>query len=95
MPMPTLSDSSDQSKRSVSRSDRADWERHFRRAVAEFVEHYHRERNTRASTIERGADGHRQNELRATPLAARRAPQFLSVGRVTNSAELWNFTGSN
>ena len=45
MPMPTLSDSSDHSKRNVSIGSFRSESGTFRRTVAEYVEHYHRERN--------------------------------------------------
>ncbi len=54
-------------------------ERHFRRAVAEYVEHYHGERNhqgTRQSP-HLGPAGDQDDESRATPSAARRVAQLL------------------
>ena len=71
-------------------------ERHFRRAIAEFVEHYHRERNHQgldnrliAGTPVTDADG-----PRAAAPAAWRVAQFLRAGGViVGSAEKWNITG--
>ena len=45
MQMPTRSDSSDRSKEECLDRLIPLGERHFRRAVAEYVEHYHAERN--------------------------------------------------
>jgi putative transposase len=65
-------------------------ERHFRRAVTEYVGHYHGERNQQGldNRIILGPPGHRDNESRATPFAARRLAQLLSASRViVRSAE--------
>ena len=54
-------------------------ERHFRRAVTEFVEHYHRERNHQGldNRLIAGTPVIEHDEPRATPSAARRAAQLL------------------
>ena len=51
-------------------------ERHFRRAVTQFVEHYHRERNHQGLD-NRGHADDRQDGPRALPPAAWRAAQLL------------------
>ena len=54
-------------------------ERHFRRAMAEFVEHYHSERNHQGldNCLIAGTPGDHHRESSATSPAARRAAQFL------------------
>ena len=54
-------------------------ERHFRRAVTEYVEHYHEERNHQGldNRLVSGPADDPDDESRATPSAARRAAQFL------------------
>jgi hypothetical protein len=62
-------------------------ERHFRRAVTEYVAHYHGERN------HQGLDN---RLISGSPVIemARRRTQFLSAGGVTvRSADEWNTTG--
>ena len=70
-------------------------ERHFRRAVAEYVEHYHGERNHQGlgNRLIAGPPVDRQDESRAAAPAARRAPQLLRAGGVI-AARLrsWNIT---
>ena len=54
-------------------------ERHFRRAVAEYVEHYHGERNHQGldNRLIAGPPVIDDDESRATPSAARRVAQLL------------------
>ena len=71
-------------------------ERHFRRAVVEYVEHYHRERNHQgiANRLISGPVGDPDDRSRATAFAARRTPQLLHASGVNvRSAEKWNITG--
>ena len=70
-------------------------ERHFRRAVAEYVEHYHGERNHQGlgNRLISGSPVIADDESRATPFAARRVAQLLSAsGVIVRSAENWNNT---
>jgi transposase InsO family protein len=65
-------------------------ERHFRRAVAEYVEHYHAERNHqgigKSPHLWRAAEP--DDRSCATPFATRRTPQFLCArGVIVGSAE--------
>ena len=54
-------------------------ERHFRRAIAEFVQHYHGERNHQGldNRLHYGVAGNLPGRSRTTPSAARRTAQLL------------------
>lgn len=62
-------------------------ERHFRRAVAEFVAHYHRERNHQGlgNELNRAAAYCRARRSRSSMPTSRRTTQLLRAGRINTS----------
>ena len=70
-------------------------ERHFRRALREFVDHYHGERNQRTcEPVDRGTTSTRRRRSGASTCATGRAPKLLRArgGMITGSADNWDRT---
>jgi hypothetical protein len=72
-------------------------ERHLRQTVAEFVEHYHRERNHQGlenELIDGGPTGHRPNSPTSAPWGAAQLLRSRSVRerRFDGSAQQWDIT---
>jgi transposase InsO family protein len=64
-------------------------EQHFRRAVAEYVEHYHGERNHQGlgNRLIAGSPGHRRDASRPAAPATRRSQLLRAVGVILGSAK--------
>jgi hypothetical protein len=78
----------------VSRSNHSAGKRHFRRTIAEFVEHYHRERNHQRLDNRLITGRPRPTwPARVSALAPGRITELLrACGVIRESAEMWNTT---
>jgi hypothetical protein len=73
------------------------WERHFRRTIAQYVEHYHRERNHQgiANELIAGASANQTVGRIRRPSTPGWVAQLLrSRGVIVGSAEQWDITPS-